>query len=96
MYACDGGNPHGKFGDYDLLQRVQYAITKGATAVIFINSDTSAENPKTDFTRKFTSVSIPVIFVKGNAAKILKDSVVTNCTVGVDIKKIQKTGHHLE
>jgi aminopeptidase YwaD len=91
----DGDNPHGKFGDYDLQQRIQYAITKGATAVIFINSDTAVENPKADFTRKFTSATIPVIFVRGNAAKILKDSVVTNCTVGVDIQKIQKTGHNV-
>jgi hypothetical protein len=91
----DGNNPHGKFGEYDLQQRVQYAITKGATAVIFINSDTAAENPKADFSRKFTSLSVPVIFAFGNAAKILKDSVVTNCTVGVDIQKIQKTGHNV-
>lgn len=91
----DGDNPHGKFGDYDLQQRVQYAITKGATAVIFINSDTAVADPKADFTRKFTSLTIPVIFVSGNAAKILKDSVVTNCTVGVDIQKIEKKGHNV-
>ena len=88
-------NPHGKYGDYDLRQRVDYAKTRGASAVIFINPDTKAEDPKADFMRKFTSSTIPVIFAKGNAAKILKDSVVTNCTVGVDIQKIEKTGHNI-
>src|SRR6185369_2602824 len=51
--------------------------------------------PKADFTRKFTASTIPVIFVSGNAAKILRDSVVTNCTVGVEIHKIEKTGHNV-
>jgi aminopeptidase YwaD len=88
-------NPHGKYGDYDLKQRVDYAKTKGASAVIFINSDTTAEDPKADFMRKYTSSTIPVIFVKGKAAKILKDSVVTNCTVGVQIEKIEKHGHNV-
>lgn len=91
----DGNDPHGKFGDYDLRQRVDYAKSRGATAVIFINSDTTVDNPKADFIHKFSASTIPVIFVTGKAAKILKDSVVTNCTVGVEIQKIEKTGHNV-
>ncbi len=91
----DGNNPHGKYGDYDLKQRVEYAKSRGAIGVIFINPDTAVDDPKADFMHKFTSSTIPVIFVTGNAAKILKDSVVTNCTVGVEIKKIEKTGHNV-
>ena len=91
----DENNPHGKFGDYDLRQRVDYAKSRGATAVIFINSDTIADDPVADFMRKFTQSSIPVIFAKGLAAKILRDSVVTNCTVGVELQKIEKTGHNV-
>jgi len=91
----DGNDPHGKFGDYDLRQRVEYAKSRGAAGVIFINSDTTADNPKPDFIHKFTPSTIPVIFATGNAAKMLKDSVVTNCTLGVEIKKIEKTGHNV-
>ena len=91
----DGNNPHGKFGDYDLRQRVDYAKSVGATAVIFINTDTTADDPKADFIHRFSSSTIPVIFAKGLAAKMLKDSVVTNCTVGVQIQKIEKTGHNI-
>ena len=90
----DGSNPHGKFGDYDLRQRVDYAKSRGAVAVIFINTD-SIDDPKPDFAHKFTASSIPVIFAKGMAAKILKDSVVTNCTVGAEIQKIEKIGHNV-
>src|SRR5262249_10716464 len=39
--------------------------------------------------------TIPVIFAKGVAAKILKDSVVTNCTIGIQINKIEKKGHNV-
>ena len=91
----DENNPHGKFGDYDLRQRVEYAKSKGASAVIFINSDTAAADPQSDFIRKFTASTIPVVFAKRNAAKILKDSVVTNCTLGVQIQKIEKTGRNI-
>lgn len=91
----DGNTPHGKYGDYDLQQRVEYAKSRGASAVIFINTDTTVDNPKGDFLHKYKASTIPVIFVTGNAAKILKDSVVTNCTVGVEVHKIEKTGHNV-
>ncbi len=91
----DSSNPHGKYGDYDLRQRIDYAKSRGAAAVIFINSDTTTENPKADFIHKFSSSTIPVIFATGKAAKILKDSVVFMCTVGVEIQKIEKTGHNV-
>lgn len=86
----DGNNPHGKYADFDLRWRVDNAISRGAAAVIFINSDSTEENPKADFTHKFTSAGIPVIFAKGDAGKLLKDGVITNCTVGVEIQPLQK------
>jgi aminopeptidase YwaD len=91
----DGNDPHGKFGDYDLAQRVEVAKSKGATAVIFVNSDTAMENPKGDFMHKFTSSTIPVIFAKGEAARMLKNDVILNCTVGAEIQKIEKKGHNV-
>src|SRR5678815_3467578 len=41
----DGNNPHGKFAGYDdLKKKTETAIAKGASAVIFINSDTTLDN----------------------------------------------------
>ena len=91
----DGNDPHGKYGDYDLKQRVEVAKSKGAIGVIFINSDTTMENPKGDFMHKYTSSTIPVIFAKGEAARMLKNDVILNCTVGADIHKIEKEGHNV-
>ncbi|HNS12373.1 MAG TPA: M28 family peptidase [Bacteroidia bacterium] len=92
----DGNNPHGKFGEWtDLRKKIDLAISKGAVAVIFINSDSTQENPKADWNMRTTASSIPVMFVKGDAAKFLKDSVVTNCTMGVEIEKIEKKGHNV-
>ena len=91
----DGNDPHGKYGDYDMKQRVEVAKSKGATAVIFINSDTTMENPKADFMHKYSSSTIPVIFAKGEAARMLKNDIILNCTVGAEINKIEKTGHNI-
>ncbi|CAN5380194.1 hypothetical protein BH11BAC1_BH11BAC1_26650 [soil metagenome] len=91
----EGNDPHGKYGDYDLAQRVEVAKSKGATAVIFINSDTTMENPKADFMHKYSASTIPVVFAKGEAARMLKNDVVINCTVGTEVKKIEKKGHNV-
>jgi aminopeptidase YwaD len=91
----DSSNPHGKYGDYDLKQRVEVAKSKGAVAVIFINSDTSLADPKADFMHKYSASTIPVVFAKGDAARMLKNDVITNLTVGTEINKIEMKGHNI-
>ena len=91
----DGDTPHGKFGDYDLQQRVQYAVTRGAKAVIFIQKDTSMPAPRADYAHRITPSVIPVLFAQGRAAELLRDSVVLNCTLGADARRIEKTGHNV-
>ncbi len=92
----DGNTPHGKFGEWtDLRKKLDIAIQRGATAVIFINSDTAQNDPKADWKMRTSPVSIPVLFAKGKAAEILKDSIITNCTVGAEVEKIEKTGHNI-
>jgi hypothetical protein len=59
-------------------------------AVIFIQKDTSYPAPKADFDHRIMPGTIPVLFVKGKAAELLRDSVVTNCTIGTDVQRIQK------
>jgi Peptidase family M28/PDZ domain len=91
----DGNDPHGKFGDYDIRQRVQYAVSRGARAVIFIQRDTSYPAPVADFNHRITPGSVPVIFAKGKAAMLLLDSVVTNCTIGTEVQRTMKKGHNV-
>ena len=92
----DGNDPHGKFGDWtDLRKKIDLAVSHGASAVIFINSDTVADDPKPDWKNHISASLIPVIFANKNVAHVLKDSVVTNCTIGTEIIKIEKTGHNV-
>lgn len=87
----DGNNPHGKFTEWtDLRKRIDAAVSRGAAGVIFINSDTTLKVPAPDFNSRITASTIPVIFAKGKAAELLRDSVITNCTVGVELERIQK------
>ncbi len=92
----DGNNPHGKFTEWtDLRKRIDVAVSKGAAAVVFINSDTSIIVQAPDFNSRITASSVPVIFAKGKAAELLRDSVVTNCTIGVDLERIQKHAYNV-
>jgi hypothetical protein len=92
----DGNTPHGKFGEWsDLRKKIDLAILKGAAAIIFINSDTAQTDPKADWLNHTTPVSIPVLFAKGKAAQLLRDSVVTNCTIGADIIHVEKEGKNI-
>jgi len=92
----DGSQPHGKFTDWsDLRKKIDLAIVKGAAAIIFINSDTSLSDPKADWLNHTTPVAIPVLFAKGKAARLLHDSVITNCTVGAEIIHIEKEGSNI-
>jgi len=92
----DGNNPHGKFSAFeDLKQKAETAILKGASAIIFINSDTTLENPSEKINTKLSTLKIPVVFAKGDAATFLKNEIVTNCTVGVEIIRNERTGHNV-
>ena len=97
IFVIESGYPDktGRFRGYDLNQRVIYAISRGASAVVFINSDTTTESPKPDFIHKYSSLSVPVIFAKGEAARMLKNDLITNCAVGAEIQKIEKKGYNV-
>jgi aminopeptidase YwaD len=92
----DGSNPHGKYADWnDLKKKAETAIARGAAAIIFINSDTTLDNPLQKINSKVSTLKIPVIFATGEAVKVMKNDIVTNCTVGVEIIREQKTGHNV-
>lgn len=66
----DGNTPHGKFGEWtDLRKKLDIAIARGATAVIFINSDTAQTDPKADWKMRTSPVSIPVLLQKEKLRK---------------------------
>lgn len=61
----DGIHPHSKYINYhNLRDRVKTAEMKGAIAILLINTDNTAEDPKPDYTEKMATVGIPVIFIE--------------------------------
>ncbi|MEO8149996.1 MAG: M28 family peptidase [Bacteroidia bacterium] len=92
----EGDNPHSKYGDYaDLQTKIDTAKQRGAAAIIFINTMKDVKDPEPDYTRRIGKESLPVIFVKGDAAKKLLKSKNQKSTLTVDLKKIEGTGHNV-
>ena len=61
----DGIHPHSKYLEYHSLRdRVKVAKEKGASAVLLINDDNTAENPAPNYTEKMANIGIPVVFIE--------------------------------
>src|SRR5665213_1218944 len=91
----DGMTPHSKYKDVsDIRTKIDTAVSRGAAAIIFINSDTTADNPPTNFTSKVTPSKVPVIFASSTLASILK-SKVKKYELWVDVTRLTHTGHNV-
>lgn len=91
----DKAGPHSKYIDgADIRTKLDTAISKGAAAVIFINSDAEFKNPDQEYSNRINASSIPVIFATGVAKEALLKS-----GAKVEIKsgllKEEATGHNV-
>lgn len=92
----EGIDPHSRLAEYaDLRTRIDSAIAKGATAVFFINSDTTSENPSPKFSNRITPSSIPVIFIEKQAADYLLAQKDKEISGKAEIIKNEKTGNNV-
>lgn len=92
----EGDNPHSKFASYaDLETKILTAKEKGAAAVIFINTNNEVKNPIPDYHRRIGKELLPVLFVKGSAAKALIDNPNTSVTIQFELIKKEGTGHNV-
>ncbi|MEO5570056.1 MAG: M28 family peptidase [Bacteroidia bacterium] len=92
----EGSGPHSKYAEFaDVRMKLDKAIEKGAIAVIFVNSDKETEDPTPDYKNKITPVSIPVIFAKSMAYKLLMDGTKPKADITVELKKVEATGHNI-
>lgn len=93
----DGSNPHGKFSDYtDLQTRVDSAVAKGATGVIFINTNSDVDDPIIDYKNKYNRKEIvPVVFAKKSVNTTLLQDITIQASISVDLEKIELTGHNI-
>jgi uncharacterized iron-regulated protein len=87
-----------KFKDQsDFRSKIDLAISKGAAAVVFINSDASSEAPKFRHTEiaKIAQSSIPVAFVSGELSKQLKSGKPGTVSIETNLVKVEKTGQNV-
>src|SRR6185295_9042031 len=53
------------------------------------------EDPTSDYTHKITPASVPVIFAKSIAYKLLMDGTKPKANITVELKKVEATGHNV-
>jgi len=92
----EGTHPHSRFGEHlDLRSRAEKAIEKGAAAVIFYSENDSIENPEKLSDKNIFPLSIPVVFLKNEAWKDVKDEKPRTAELSVELITIEKTGHNV-
>ena len=92
----EGDNPHSKYAPYaDIKSRVDNAITKGAVAIIFTNTNAKADDLKSNLDIKSYETTIPVIFIKGDAWKKVKRDQLNVASTVVHLKEIMVVGHNV-
>ncbi len=85
-------DPHSKMSAYaDLRTRIDSAAARGAIAVIFINSDTTSDNPSGKYSNRITPTALPVVFVNRDAASVLKANKPVDVEGKTEILKNEKT-----
>ncbi|MGR6088064.1 MAG: M20/M25/M40 family metallo-hydrolase [Arcticibacter sp.] len=85
-------DPHSKMSAYaDLRTRIDSAAARGAIAVIFINSDTTSDNPSGKYSNRITPTALPVVFVNRDAATALKSNKPVDVEGKTEILKNEKT-----
>lgn len=91
----DGIHPHSKYLAHpDLRARAELAASRGAAGVIFYNDDKAATAPAPQFSSKGQPLSIPVVFLVGEAdQEALTDG--DPAVIDVEILREQRTAYNV-
>lgn len=93
----DGTDPHTtKYHEHiDMRKKIELAIQKGASAVVFINRDHKTDNPGSKLNTKIFPTSVPVIFAEKSISKKLAKC--KNCEIEIEteIVKIEKEAQNV-
>ncbi len=97
IFVMETSEPE-KLSDFgDFRTKINTAIEKGAAAVIFVNTDPSAEIPKIK-THEYTKIaasSIPVITVTSDHSKKLSENAVKTVTIETSLTKTERKGQNV-
>jgi aminopeptidase YwaD len=79
----------------NLQKKIDTAIAKGATGIIFTNSGKSFESPSMMLGRRIAPSTVPILFVNTKAGKKIKRSIKHKAFIQVDIERKIKTGYNV-
>ncbi len=92
----EGMDPHSRLAEYaDIRTRIDSATSRGAVAVIFINSDKNTEDPSSRYSNRITPTNLPVIFADSAAAVLLNGSKSIMVNGKTEILRNEKTGNNV-
>lgn len=95
----EADNPHSTLYKYtDINYKINTAIERGATAILFINADTSKQDDITkDFSRNIASQPIPIVFVKSgaHARKLLDNNKQPTVSLQVSLEPVKRIGRNV-
>jgi len=90
----DANNPHSGVAQFtDLKHKAEVAQKRGAVAVIFINSGENKDTPIPDYTRKITSLDIPVVFT--TKTKQIKKALRKKATLSTELIADKRKGYNV-
>lgn len=90
----EGVNPHSRYSDFlDLRARVEKAVEKGASAVIFYGKEDSIASPEQMLDKNIYPTTVPVVFLKEQPEA--QDKNLLSAKIKVGITPINKTGHNV-
>ncbi len=92
----EGYDKDSKYFKYiDIKHRIDTAIAKGATGIVFVNSDNKCENPNKKLPSYLEPSSIPVIFGDSIVNKTIKDTKVIKAEISVNITQKESIAHNI-
>lgn len=92
----DGIHPHSKYKENsDLRTKIDLAIEKGCSGIIFVNSDSTADDPTNPRHIRITPSSVPVIFLNGESSDALLLKKAAHAKISVEWTKVEGTGHNV-
>jgi aminopeptidase YwaD len=94
LSSPDGIHPHSKYINYtDYKTRIKIAESKGASAIIFYNTDKTLKDPVFDLNMNVEAENIPVIFIQSKYLHLLEEG--TQIELNVNLKKEEITGSNV-
>jgi len=87
---------YSSFSEYaDIDKKIELATKFGAKAVIFVNNDSSFNDPRKLISNKNGKTSIPIIFAKDDLQTYLNSIDEAEVTLKVEIQKIDKQAYNI-